>query len=78
MGFALARKHARRLRAIALILMSLVPSIALLLSMASPAWRPAAAVISIVSTSLGLMTERWLFFAQARHLVMTYYDAKPG
>jgi DMSO reductase anchor subunit len=78
MGFALARKHARRLRAIALILMSLVPSVALLLCMASPTWRPAAAVISIVSTSLGLMTERWLFFAQARHLVMTYYDAKPG
>lgn len=78
MGFALARKHARRLRAMALILMSLVPSVVLLLCMASPAWRPAAAVISIVSTSLGLMTERWLFFAQARHLMMTYYDAKPG
>jgi DMSO reductase anchor subunit len=78
MGFALARKHARRLRAIALILLSLVPSVALLFCMTSPAWRPAAAVISIVSTSLGLMTERWLFFSQARHLVMTYYDAKPG
>jgi DMSO reductase anchor subunit len=24
------------------------------------------------------VVERWLFFAQARHVVMTYYDARPS
>lgn len=74
MGFVLARKHARRLRAIALALFSLLPAglvaVALWpgpLPVTGLLWLAAAAAL------LGAVVERWLFFAEARHLVTLYY-----
>lgn len=74
MGFMLARKHSRRLRTIATALFTLVPALCAL-----PLWllphfdaMPWLAVAS-VSALLGSMVERWLFFAEAKHVVMTYY-----
>jgi DMSO reductase anchor subunit len=72
MGFVLARKHARPLRAIAIALSVMLPLLALLgialHGPETPLWTAAAA-----SLLLGAMVERWLFFAQARHVVMRYY-----
>jgi DMSO reductase anchor subunit len=31
------------------------------------------AVVSAVSASFGVLVERWLFFAEAEHVVMVYY-----
>lgn len=76
MGFALARKHSRRLRWIAMALFAAIPSAVLAAAIASNAWRPVAAGISLVSTTLALLVERWLFFAEARHVVVTYYDGR--
>ncbi len=76
MGFALARKHARRLRWMALLLLALLPSLVLALTLINDRWRPFAAALSMAFTSLGLLVERWLFFAEARHVVAVYYDAK--
>lgn len=75
MGFALARKHARRLRRGVWILLAAVPSFVLTLSLPWPAWRPWAAVLSLACVSAALLIERWLFFAEARHMVAIYYDA---
>lgn len=81
MGFVLARKHARRLRAISLVLLGAVP----LLLVPLLAWTPAArtpAAVSAVSLLIaacilaGAFVERWLFFAEARHVVMLYYGAR--
>ncbi|HEX6833615.1 MAG TPA: DmsC/YnfH family molybdoenzyme membrane anchor subunit [Rudaea sp.] len=75
MGFVLARKHAAPLRAISLVLFGVVPVLACLLAMIAPnvsvfaAWSAALFVIA------GTFVERWLFFAQAQHVVMLYYRA---
>lgn len=78
MGFALARKHARRLRALSLLLLAGVPALALLPTQLWPALRGPAAAILLPSVMLGVLVERWLFFAEARHLVMTYYQPQGG
>lgn len=73
MGFVVARKHARKLRAIALVLFAVVP-----LLLAALAWLlPASAIVALplaaLSALAGAFVERWLFFAEARHLVTLYY-----
>lgn len=78
MGFVLARKHAARLRAIALVLIGVLPTLlALLACMTQTRMLEAlCATIAVISVTLGLFVERWLFFAEARHVVMLYYAAK--
>lgn len=74
MGFVLARKHSRQLRIIALVLFAVIPALLMLpvwlfVHLDAAPWLAAAAV----SALLGAMVERWLFFAEARHLVTLYY-----
>jgi DMSO reductase anchor subunit len=77
MGYAIARKHAARLRLIALGLMAGVPAVLLLAGLsAAPTLSLALAIAAAVSMAAGLVTERWLFFAEAKHVVMLYYGAE--
>ncbi|MEG3192476.1 dimethyl sulfoxide reductase anchor subunit family protein [Lysobacter sp. D1-1-M9] len=74
MVFVLARKHSRKLRTIAVLLFAVLPALLmlpvwLLVHMDAAPWFAAAAV----STLCGAAVERWLFFAEARHLVSLYY-----
>ena len=72
MGFVVARKHARKLRLFALLLFAAVPvpCIALAIATSQPwPWLDIAALCAIC----GAFLERWLFFAQAKHLVTLYY-----
>ncbi|MBU8975970.1 MULTISPECIES: DmsC/YnfH family molybdoenzyme membrane anchor subunit [unclassified Lysobacter] len=73
MGFVLARKHARALRAIALVLFAVVPAVASWLAWAHPDWAGPVFTLGALLTLTGVLVERWLFFAQARHLVTLYY-----
>lgn len=79
MGFRVARKHAARLRQIAVISGGVLP--ALLLAVAALPGGPSAALavaMSGVAALLvfgGTLVERWLFFAEARHAVMNYYGS---
>jgi DMSO reductase anchor subunit len=70
MGFVLARKHARRLRAIALVFIAFAP-----IAMAPLALvvGPLAPWLSLLLGMLGVFVERWLFFAEARHAVIAFY-----
>lgn len=71
MGFVLARRHARTLRIVAVLLFSLVP-----LACIAVAWTtgaPGLLVVAAVAAIAGAFVERWLFFAQARHIVTLYY-----
>lgn len=72
MVFVLARKHALMLQRIALLLFAVVPlacvGIAAVEQVAWP-WLGAATA----SMLAGAVVERWLFFAQARHVVSLYY-----
>jgi DMSO reductase anchor subunit len=73
MGFVLARKHAARLRAICLTLIGAVPTLAAVALFALPGWSAIFACIAALAATSGLFVERWLFFAQAKHVVMLYY-----
>lgn len=72
MGFVVARRHAHALRWIALLLFAALPILFVALAIATSQpwpWLPAAALCAVI----GAFVERWLFFAQAKHLVMLYY-----
>jgi sulfite dehydrogenase (quinone) subunit SoeC len=76
MGFRIARRHARRLRRIARLAGFALPALASLLALFL-AGAPGAIVagLGVISAALGLLVERWLFFAEARHTVVLYYGA---
>lgn len=73
MGFVVARKHSRKLRAIALVLFGALPVLAALLAGAVPTSAALAFQVAALSALAGAFVERWLFFAEARHLVTLYY-----
>ena len=65
------RKHAAKLRVIALILMIGTPT--LFLSLPFNHWFALGAVATHIA---GVFTSRWLFFAQAEHVVGLYYGKR--
>ncbi|MGX5842263.1 dimethyl sulfoxide reductase anchor subunit family protein [Mesorhizobium sp. ArgA1] len=74
MGFRIARKHSARLRQITQLLAFALPTLLLAAIFALP-W-PLAAVLSVVAVIVqftGMLVERWLFFAEAKHTVTLYY-----
>ncbi|GAB2488955.1 dimethyl sulfoxide reductase anchor subunit family protein [Arenimonas alkanexedens] len=73
MGYVLARKHSRKLRRIALGLFGGVPVVACVVTMIFPGLGMAVLGMAALAALLGAMVERWLFFAEARHVVMVYY-----
>jgi DMSO reductase anchor subunit len=68
-GFELARKHARFLRVAALALGFGVPLIWLVFG----ARRWQLGLFAAACAIIGLLAERWLFFAEARHTVRLYH-----
>jgi DMSO reductase anchor subunit len=77
MGFRIARKHAARLRRIAMLLAFLLPLLlTLLLFVLSAGPGIAIAFLAAISATVGVFVERWLFFAQARHAVTLYYGTR--
>ena len=77
MGFQIARKHAARLRVIALLIGGAIPVLAFIIAgtVSGPAL-VIAALIGLVGTVVGVLLERWLFFAEAQHAAMLFYGAK--
>ena len=75
MGFTIARRHAARLRRIALGAGFLLP--AALSALAALALIPTATMtLALVSAAIGLLVERWLFFAEATHVSALYYGRR--
>jgi sulfite dehydrogenase (quinone) subunit SoeC len=78
MGFQIGRKHARRLRWIARLVGFLLPVLCSLLALGPVGMAgTVAAAVAVVGAAIGLVIERWLFFAEARHTVTLYYRAEP-
>jgi DMSO reductase anchor subunit len=76
MGYTIARKHAAKLRRIAFVGLFAVPLVLVLIGMDAPAWLGIPClVLAALSASAGVVVERWLFFAEAKHAVMLYYGA---
>lgn len=71
MGYAVARKHAEKLRR--LVIAALV--LAILLMLAALAL-PFAALPSMALSLFAAAVQRWLFFAEAQHVSTLFYGAK--
>ncbi|HEX5460616.1 MAG TPA: DmsC/YnfH family molybdoenzyme membrane anchor subunit [Steroidobacteraceae bacterium] len=75
MGFALARRHAAKLRRMALVLAFALPlGLTLIASMEIAPL--AATAAALACAAIGLLTERWLFFAEATHVAALYYGRR--
>ncbi len=74
MGFVVARKHANKLRTLSVVLFALIPALCAL-----PVWLLPHGDVTVLlwlgalSFQAGALVERWLFFAEAKHLVTLYY-----
>jgi DMSO reductase anchor subunit len=69
MGFIVARRHAEKLRLLSLGFGAVLP---LFLIWLAPLSAPLLG-IALVSHIAGVFVERWLFFAEAKHVVSLYY-----
>lgn len=74
-GFQLARKRAGILRIAVFVVGFGVPGLMLILIFQQPdaLW---AAAVALFAVMLGAAIERWLFFAEARHVVNLYHGAQ--
>lgn len=70
-GFQVARRHAAKLRAISLALMSVLPMLVLAIG-----GNGAFIALAFMLHILGVLASRWLFFAEAEHVVQLYYGAR--
>ena len=71
MVYKVARKHAVMLRVIGLALAAVVPVLLLLIPLGH-----IGAVLAVLAHLAGVLTTRWLFFAEAEHVVGLYYGQR--
>ncbi len=72
MVYVVGRKHAAKLRVLALLLAAVLPAVLILLTEVNHV----IVVVILLSHLIGIFAQRWLFFAQAEHVVGLYYDAR--
>ncbi|NNE79952.1 MAG: dimethyl sulfoxide reductase anchor subunit [Silicimonas sp.] len=68
MVYRVGRKHAAVLKVIALVLAIILPVVLLMLP-----FHHIIAVLAVLSHLAGVLVQRWIFFAEARHVVGLYY-----
>ena len=74
MGHRVARKHAQQLRLIAQGLAFALPIVLLLAALAMSGSAGAFLIwFAALAQMAGVLVERWLFFAEAKHTVTLYY-----
>ncbi|MGH8050953.1 MAG: hypothetical protein ACREPB_09875, partial [Arenimonas sp.] len=74
MGFVLARKHSKKLRFISLVLFCWLPVLLCIATWMLPYIFSGYLMFAAAFFAYtGALVERWLFFAEAKHVVMQYY-----
>ncbi|MEZ5895692.1 MAG: DmsC/YnfH family molybdoenzyme membrane anchor subunit [Parvularculaceae bacterium] len=73
MGFRVARKHAEKLRRIAIFSGFVGPAALLALAPLAGGAAGVLTAAAVIAGAIGIVTERWLFFAEAKHVVTLYY-----
>lgn len=74
MGYRVARKHAHKLRRLAALAGFVVPAIACLIAaFTGGGLAVICGLVAVASCAVGLAMERWLFFAEAQHVVTLFY-----
>ncbi len=74
MGFAIARKHSKKLRQLVVLFAFLFPFALIAAQWFIPDFAAIFITLAVVCAGIGLFMERWLFFAEAKHVVTLYYD----
>ncbi len=72
MAYVIGRKHANKLRLLALLFLGVIP-IGLLMM---PNQSIGVIVLAVASHLVGAFASRWLFFAEAEHVVGLYYGKR--
>ncbi len=72
MGFRVGRKHATKLRRVTLACLFILPMLFVALAM-TMSWAQPLYTLALISAAIGIIVERWLFFAEAEHVAMLYY-----
>ena len=72
MVYVIGRKHAAKLRLLAIILMVVIP----VLMLGMGAQHGMKAIVAVLSHLVGVIASRWLFFAEAEHVVGLYYGKR--
>ncbi len=75
MGYRIARKHAAKLRRLVIAGLALALALSLVTFSGLPGLDIPAAILAAAAALAAAFLERWLFFAEARHLVTLYYGA---
>jgi len=75
MGYRIARKHVQKLRRLVMAGLALALALSLVTLARIPALAIPAAVLAAFAAYAAALLERWLFFAEARHVVNLYYGA---
>jgi len=76
MGFKVGRKHARKLRSIFLVIGIGLTIAFLLVALAGiEPLTTICLVLAVATVGVGVVVERWLFFAEAQHVVSLFYGA---
>jgi DMSO reductase anchor subunit len=74
MGFQVGRRHATKLRRYARVLGMLLPALLILFSLRLQGAEQSVLLVAALLLGLtGVVLERWLFFAEARHVVTLFY-----
>ncbi len=74
MGYSVARKHANKLRRMSVALAFVAPAVLTVAMLVSgPDLDIVLALLAALSMAMGLVMERWLFFAEAEHVSMLFY-----
>lgn len=73
-GFRIDAARTRLLRFVVLGLTFAVPLLLVTLMLVAPS--PVTATLALISNATGTLIERWLFFAEARHVVNLYHGAQ--
>lgn len=77
MGYRIARKHADKLRRISVAAGFGAPVLLMMLAgLMSAEFAIIPAMLAAVIGSIGIIVERWLFFAEAKHVVTLYHGAE--
>lgn len=75
MGFRVARKHSEKLRRVVFSIGFLLPLVLTIAAMISTSLllTQLLLICAVLACALGIVVERWLFFAEAKHVVTLYY-----
>jgi len=72
MVYVIGRKHATKLRLLAIVLMVVIP----VAMIGIGAQHGIKAIVAVLSHVVGVFASRWLFFAEAEHVVGLYYGKR--